>query len=69
MALLIVDQAVDKARTQTLLEAFLAQNESVQSWIRAREQSLQSGGGCMQVEEKRQAVQVSFSHVLQNIFQ
>lgn len=69
MALLIVDQALDKAKTQTLLEAFQAQNESVQSWIRALEQSQQSLGGCMQVEEKREAVQVSFSHILQNIFQ
>lgn len=69
MALLIVHQALDEAQTQTLLEAFRAQNESVQSWIRAREQSLQSVGGCTQVEEKHQAVQVSFSHNLQNILQ
>lgn len=58
-ALQIVEEALEKAKTQALLEAFQAQNERVQSWIRDQEQNLQSLAGCMQVEEKPQIVQVS----------
>ena len=57
------EEAVNKAETQELLDkeldAFKTQNESVQSWIRDRDQNLQSLGGHMQVEEKLQIAQVS----------
>lgn len=58
-----VEEALNQAITQVLLDkdldAFQAQNERVQSWIRDQEQNLQSLGCCMQVEEKTQIAQVS----------
>lgn len=58
-----VEEALNQAIAQVLLDkdldAFQAQNERVQSWIRDQEQNLQSLGGCMQVEEKPHIAQVS----------
>ena len=59
----VAEEALNKTETQKLLDkdldAFKTQNESVQSWIRDLDQNLQSLGGHMQVEEKRQIAQVS----------
>ena len=59
----VAEEALNKAETQGLLDkdldAFKTQNESVQSWIRDRDQNLQSLGGHMQVEEKLRIAQVS----------
>ncbi|KAG8013457.1 Nesprin-2 [Nibea albiflora] len=59
------EQALNKAESQALLDkdldAFRTQYEKVQSWIREQEQNLQSLGGCMQAEEKRQVAQANLS--------
>ncbi|CAJ1074541.1 LOW QUALITY PROTEIN: nesprin-2 [Xyrichtys novacula] len=60
-ALQTAEQTLNKAETQDLLDkdcdAFKTKNEEVQSWIGDQEQTLQSLGGCMQVEEKIPIVQ------------
>ncbi|XP_063764360.1 nesprin-2-like [Eleginops maclovinus] len=56
-----LNQAEKQAVLEKDLDAVKTQSENVQSWIRDKQQNLQSLGGCMQVEEKLQVAKATLS--------
>ncbi len=66
-ALHTAEQTLNKAETRRAqldkdFNAFKAQNEDIQLWIRDQQQNLRSLDACVQVEEKPQIAQVSLTY-------